>query len=110
MCVLHKCDNPPCSNPDHLFLGTKTDNNVDRDTKGRGKKPPGVPPEYRPRGERHHQSVLTRAQADEIRAACDGTYKQIGARYGVSGTTVRLIKLGRAWSPEYSHLQVKHEQ
>src|SRR2546422_11309402 len=35
LCVLHKCDNPPCIRPDHLFLGTKTDNSVDRQTKHR---------------------------------------------------------------------------
>lgn len=39
LCVLHRCDNPPCVNVTHLFLGTVGDNNADRDAKGRGKLP-----------------------------------------------------------------------
>lgn len=35
MHVLHRCDNPPCVRPSHLFLGTQADNNKDRDAKGR---------------------------------------------------------------------------
>lgn len=41
-CILHHCDNPMCIRPDHLFLGTRTDNNLDKLNKGRQWRPIGV--------------------------------------------------------------------
>lgn len=52
LCVLHKCDNPKCCNPSHLFLGTHADNAHDRDNKKRGKVPDN-------RGENHPHHKLT---------------------------------------------------
>lgn len=59
LCVLHRCDNPPCVNPQHLFLGTKLVNNHDMMAKGRYR-----PDSSLPRGEAHHYSKLT---ADSVR-------------------------------------------
>lgn len=54
--VLHKCDNPSCVNPKHLFLGTHRDNDIDRHQKGRTAK-----------GERLPQHTLSDKEIEEIR-------------------------------------------
>src|SRR4051812_46948926 len=55
-CVLHRCDNPRCVNPNHLFLGSQADNMRDKAEKGRAIGAHS--------GEKHHCAKLTRAQVD----------------------------------------------
>lgn len=88
--VLHKCDNPPCCNPAHLFLGTSTENNADRHRKGRSNGP---------RGEAHPRAKLTAATAREIRArqASGIPATVLGTEYGVGQTTILDIWNGKRW-------------
>ena len=85
--VLHRCDNRPCVNPTHLFLGTNADNIADREAKGRGK---------RVCGEAHPRAKLTRAAADEIRGSVE-SMGSLARRFGVSREVVKRIKRGTAW-------------
>ncbi len=76
LCVLHRCDNPPCVNPEHLFLGTNADNSADMVRKGRASKL---------RGENHHSTKITDLQVAEIRSLNETlTHREIATRFGIS--------------------------
>jgi hypothetical protein len=91
MCVCHTCDNPKCVRPEHLFLGTRADNNADMVAKGRG---------VYSRGEKLTRVGLTEqavAEIKQIRMNTYLTYKQIGQIYGVLPNVVCAICDGRTW-------------
>ncbi|GAC1603195.1 MAG: HNH endonuclease [Acidimicrobiales bacterium] len=84
--VLHRCDNPPCCNPSHLFLGTQADNNRDRHAKGRSR---NLDP-----GELHPKAKLTNEQVRQIRAEYERglvTQQALAERWGVSRGNVSKI-------------------
>lgn len=84
--VLHRCDNPPCCNPAHLFLGTHEDNMRDMVTKGRGRAPHGT---ASPRC-RHSEEVVA-----AIRAAAGSTsWAELGRRFGVDPSYARRLASG----------------
>lgn len=94
MLVCHRCDNPPCANPAHLFLGRGSDNHADMTTKGRG----ALPPPTR-RGVTSHLAKLTEDDVIAIRAARENgerTY-DIAARFGLNQTYVYKILHGATW-------------
>lgn len=77
--VRHRCDNPPCTRPDHLVLGTQLDNMADMYARGRGRKQRGI-------------RVLTPEAIADIQARYSYrkvTEKQLGVEYGVSVSTIR---------------------
>ncbi len=91
--VLHKCDNPPCCNPAHLFLGTHQDNMQDMATKGRSN-PPGL------QGEKHARHKLTDYQVREIRQRYRSgsiEYMQLAHEYGVSFSTINRVINHKGW-------------
>lgn len=89
ICVCHRCDNPACVNPSHLFTGTHADNMADRDMKGR------LGPRH---GEYGSNTKLTEKQVIEIIRLRGGvTQVTLAERFGVSPSTIGMIHINKTW-------------
>ena len=88
--VCHRCDNPPCCNPNHLFLGTAVDNMKDAARKGHTSPPPHS------FGEKHHNAKFDAKSALSI-ANDRRSARIIAAQYGVSEMTIYRIRKGLTW-------------
>ena len=96
--VLHKCDNPPCCNPNHLFIGTQADNLRDMIEKGRRGKTG-----YKPGsqiGEKNYGSKLTEEDIREIRFYLGSgiSHESISIMFDVSRGLITQINTGKIWN------------
>lgn len=89
--VLHRCDNPPCCNPAHLFIGDNAANVADRVAKGRT---------VAPRGEGSPQAKLTDAAVLSIREACaaGASLRDVAARFSISEALVSHVRRRVGWA------------
>lgn len=85
--VLHQCDNPPCVNPSHLFLGTNRDNIADKMAKGRQSRLPG---------ESNGYAKLSADQVRAIRSSGAG-YRATARAYGVTRECIMAIRKRWTW-------------
>ena len=90
--VCHSCDNPPCVNPEHLFLGTVADNSADMARKGRAASSDRI-------GELNWQAKVTEADVVAMRALrLQGrSYQAIADQYGVALMAAWKIVTGQTW-------------
>ena len=116
--ILHKCDNPSCVNPDHLFIGTAADNSRDKIAKNRHAHGPAFQaiqrrvtargdrngmrthPERVARGERSASAKLNASQVLEIRRKFDSRELrkfQLAKEYGVTQGAIDLIVTRKRW-------------
>lgn len=89
--VLHKCDNPPCVNPKHLWLGSQLDNMHDRNIKGRGNNC---------HGEKHGRAKLSVKDVKFIRSIYKTrtvTQKTLAKKFKVNQTTISHVIIKRNW-------------
>lgn len=89
MCICHRCDNPSCVNPAHLFAGTHADNMRDKKEKGRAR---GVQP-----GEGHHAAKLTRERVNQIRAE-PNRVREWAQLFNVSPRTIKDVVENITWA------------
>lgn len=87
MFVCHRCDNPACVNPDHLFLGSPKDNNRDMVSKGRQAK-----------GEKIRKLKLTEEQARQIRIETSTSVAEFAKRFNVSYGVVWGVRAGASYA------------
>ncbi|MGB9553562.1 MAG: HNH endonuclease signature motif containing protein, partial [bacterium] len=87
MCVLHKCDNPSCVNPRHLFLGTQKDNMQDAVLK------------WRKSGPHNGRTKLSWPQVDTIRLLFQMGWstRRVAKLFGVNHKTIWQIRAGKTW-------------
>lgn len=89
--VLHRCDNPPCVRPSHLYLGTTLDNTRDMFARGRASLR---------HGEHNGKARLTWIAVRRIRRVYSGKYGELtdlARYYGVDACTIGDIVAGRTW-------------
>jgi len=110
MFVCHKCDNKRCSNPEHLFLGTCKDNNLDAIEKG-------IHPTLGKNGSINHMSKLSEDQVQAIRFELDKrkgvsksdimkkglSQKNLAKKFGVSQATISLINTNAIRKSDFSY-------
>ncbi len=104
--VLHRCDNPPCCNPSHLFLGTHADNMRDKALKGRAPAligdlhPSKTHPECLVRGEAHPKSKLSSEIVIEMRQrfANGESAQKLGREFGVAKSSALRAISGKNWT------------
>lgn len=95
--VCHHCDNRVCANPEHLFIGTPSDNI--NDAKRKGRLLSGVKRSLLNRGERAPHAKLTWTKVREIRAALAAGKSrfELAEQYGVHHTNIHHIGMGKTW-------------
>ena len=95
-CVCHHCDNPPCVNPSHLWIGTNIDNVRDMVSKNRQSR---VGTNFK-KGEERVQSKLVTPQVLQIRerALAGESHRKLAQEFGISNAQVSNIRTGKSWS------------